>query len=63
VPHRERLQVWVVRQLAEQLTLVAIALDRPPVFHAALILFLLLASLGAGLIRTVEVTSHCLSPR
>jgi len=57
------LQLGVIHQVAQQLTLVAIAFDRAAVFHAALILFLLFASLGVGLVRTIEVTSHCLSPR
>jgi len=56
------LQLRVVRQVAQQLPLVAIAFDRTAVFHAALILFLLFASLGGGLVRAIEVTSHCLSP-
>jgi len=57
------LQVGVVGQLAQQLALVAVAFDRAAELHAALVLFLLLASLGVGLVHTCVIMCHCLSPR
>jgi len=44
------------------LALFAIAFYRTAILHAPLILFLLLARLGGGLERAIEITSHCLSP-
>jgi len=57
------LQVGVVGQLAQQLALVAVAFDRAAELHAALVLFLLLASLGVGLVHTCVIMCHCLSPK
>jgi len=57
------LQVGVVGEFAQQLALVAVAFDGAAEFHAALVLFLLLTSLGVGLVRTVVIVCHCLSPR
>jgi hypothetical protein len=63
LPHRDVLQLGVVGQRAQQFAAVAVAFDRAAELHAALVLFLLLASLGVGLVRTVVFTCHCLSPR
>jgi len=56
------LQIAEIGDVLKQATLLGPAFDRAAELHATLILFLLLAGFGAGLIRAIEVTSHFISP-